>query len=86
MPNIIVRQKIGNHEKTYRYITIWQVDGETFEDHAVYRIYNNKSRGQLGILSWYKPWKTYVFSSQPECVFNHSCLRDVLDFMENVIK
>lgn len=73
-------------EKVYRYITIRQAGQETFEGHPVYRIFNNKSRAQLGILSWYKPWKAYVFSSQPECVFNHSCLRDVLDFMENVIK
>ena len=26
----------------------------------------------------------YVFSSQPECVFNDSCLKDVLDFMVRV--
>jgi hypothetical protein len=78
-------------EKKYKFITIKQPNllsgdisrGETFNDKPVFRIYNNKGGEQLGILSWYKPWRQYVFSSQAECVFNNSCLRDVLDFMEN---
>jgi hypothetical protein len=69
--------------KKYKYITIDQHQGEMFEGRPVYRILNTKSGSQLGILSWYKPWKQYVFSSIPECVFNNSCLRDVLDFMEH---
>ncbi|MDD5589074.1 MAG: hypothetical protein PHP92_03420 [Candidatus Nanoarchaeia archaeon] len=72
--------------KKYKYITIRQDDNEFFNDKPVYRIYNNKSDDQIGILSFYKPWKQYVFSSQPECVFNNSCLYDVLDFMENEIQ
>ena len=36
------------------------------------------------MLSFYKPWKQYVFSSHDECVFNDSCLRDVLDFMKSI--
>jgi hypothetical protein len=70
---------------TYRFIRIQQSDNEMFEGHPVFRIYNRKSGAQLGIISWYKPWKEYVFSSQPECVFNNSCLRDVLDFIETKI-
>ena len=69
--------------KKYKFITIRQEDDEIFECMPVYRIFNNKSGGQLGIISYYKPWKQYVFSSQPECVFNDSCLRDVLDFMDS---
>ena len=71
--------------KKYKYITIQQDGAETFNGKSVYRIYNNRSKDQLGILSWYKPWKEYVFSSKEECVFNNSCLKDVLDFIENVI-
>lgn len=78
-------------EKKYKFITIKQKmlmtgdlsRGEEFEGKPTYRIYNNKGGDQIGIISWYKPWKQYVFSSQPECVFNNSCLRDVLDFMES---
>jgi len=77
--------------KKYKYITIKQVDGEMFMNYPVYRIFNNKdfartaTPGQLGVLSYYKPWKCYVFSSRPECVFNNECLKDVLDFIENHI-
>ena len=72
--------------KKYRFITIRQEGGEAFEGRPVYRIFNNNSGTQLGVISFYKPWKQCVFSSQPECVFNNSCLRDVLDFMEKRIE
>jgi len=72
--------------KKYKYITIRQDNNEIFKEKPVYRIYNNKSQDQLGILSFYKPWKEYVFSSLPDCVFNNSCLRDVLDFLEKEAK
>jgi len=69
----------------YKYITIKQINSEIFESKPVFRIFNNKSNSQLGILSYYKPWKQYVFSSQPNCVFNNSCLNDIIDFFENKI-
>jgi hypothetical protein len=75
----------GEKIQKYRFMIIKQMNGEVFEGHPVYRIYNKKTMTQLGIISWYKPWKEYVFSSQPECVFNNSCLSDVLDFIENKI-
>jgi hypothetical protein len=71
--------------KKYKFITIIQVEKELFENRPVYRVFNNKTEHQLAILSFYKPWKQYIFSSHPECVFNNSCLRDILDFMENEI-
>lgn len=71
--------------KRYKYITIKQVESELFGGRPVYRIFNNRSKGQIGILSYYKPWKEYVFSSKEDCVFNDSCLRDVLDFIDNFI-
>ena len=67
--------------KSYKFIMIRQDGDETFEGMPVYRIYNKTSMDQLGVISWYKPWKQYVLSSRSECVFNDSCLRDVLDFM-----
>jgi hypothetical protein len=72
--------------KKYKYITIKQINEELFEKRPVYRIFNNKSNEQIGILSFYKSWKEYVFSSKEECVFNSGCLRDVLDFIDNITK
>jgi hypothetical protein len=71
--------------KKYKYIIIEQRNEELFERKPVYRIFNKRSKDQIGILSYYKPWKEYVFSSQPECVFNNTCLHDVIDFLENEI-
>lgn len=71
--------------KKYKYITIKQEEAELFMEKPVYRVFNNKSGDQLAVLSWYKPWKEYVFSSKEDCAFNNTCLRDVLDFLENVI-
>ena len=70
--------------KKYKYITIKQVGEEMFEGKPVYRIFNNKSKKQIGILSYYKLWKEYVFSSKEGCVFNNSCLIDVIDFINNI--
>jgi len=69
--------------KKYKYITIRQVGDEQFEGKPVHRIFNNKMKDQIGIISYYKPWKQFVFSSQPECVFNTDCLKDVLDYIDN---
>jgi hypothetical protein len=71
--------------KKYKFITIKQVGGEMFLKHPVYRIFNNQKGNQLGMLSYYKPWKEYVFSSKEDCVFNNGCLCDVLDFLNNQI-
>lgn len=72
-------------KKKYKFIVIECVNKEMFEKHPVYRIFTNRNRGQIGVLSFYKPWKEYVFSSKEGCVFNNGCLKDVLDFIENVI-
>jgi hypothetical protein len=72
--------------KSYKHITIRQVGGEIFEQHPVYRIFDNKDKKQLGILSFYRPWKKYVFCSKDGCVFDTSCLSDVQDFIKTVIE
>jgi hypothetical protein len=72
--------------KKYKYIHIKQVDDEVFNNKPVYRIFNNKSGDQLGILSYYKPWKSYIFTTKETCLFDLSCLKDITNFMENEIK
>ena len=72
--------------KKYKFINILQVNEEVFEKKPVYRIFNNKSKAQIGMLSFYKPWKEYVFSAKENCIYNNGCLRDVLDFIESEIK
>ena len=71
--------------KKYKYITIKQEGLQSYNNKPIYRIFNNKSCVQIGMLSFYKPWKEYVFSAPEDCVFNDGCLRDVLNFL-NLIK
>lgn len=68
--------------KKYKYMTIRQENNEVFNDKPVYRIFNNKSSKQIGILSFYKPWKEYIFSTKENCIFNNTCLLDIVDFMD----
>jgi len=68
-------------EKKYKFINVRCSEQEQFDGHPVYRVYNNRSGAQLAILSWYKSWKQYVFSSREHCLFNDACLRDILDFL-----
>jgi hypothetical protein len=32
-------------------------------------------------MSEYKPWGKYIFAPKSGCVFDHSCLTDIADFM-----
>lgn len=68
----------------YRFFSIQHRGSEMFEGRPVYRIYNNKNEDQIGVVSWYKPWRKYVFSSKEGCIFDVSCLLDVLDFMNKL--
>lgn len=36
----------------------------------------------LGMISWYSPWRKYVFSPAPGTVFEEDCLRTIAEFVE----
>ena len=48
--------------------------------------YNKKSGEELGKVYYYQPWKKYVFDMKEDIVFDLSCLKDVIDFMEQLRK
>ena len=45
---------------------------------------NNKTDGILGLVEYYPPWRKYVFSTDGDCVFDISCLADIIDFMKQL--
>jgi hypothetical protein len=59
---------------------------------VVYECRNNRSSVVLGIIRWYGAWRQYCF--EPSCdaaaadfsslVFNAGCLRDIIDFIEQL--
>lgn len=75
--------------KRYKYITIENIiitdKSEIFDKHYIYRIFTIKNKTQIGIIYWYKGWNQYVFSSRPDCIYNNTCLKDIIDFIENEI-
>ncbi len=42
---------------------------------------NNKSNAILGLVEYYIPWKRYVFEGRNDCVFDTSCLQDIIHFI-----
>ena len=73
-------------EGVYKYMVIKQSDNEIFAGKPVFRITNKKSGSEIGIIVYYKPWKEYVFRTTEDCIFNNTCMRDIIDFMENKIQ
>ena len=51
-----------------------------------YKCMNNKSSAVLGEIFYYTPWRKYVFAMTEDAVFDDSCLRDVINFLEQLKK
>jgi len=47
---------------------------------------NNRDRSILGRITWYAPWRRWVFEAKPGCVFDYNCLRDVAGFLQNELQ
>ena len=65
----------------YKHITI-EPSYKEGHGHYVYRIVNNKSNKLLGMIFWYAQWRQYVCEFTAGRIFNNSCLRDIIKFIE----
>lgn len=46
----------------------------------------SKTHGfMLGRISWYSSWRQYVFSPSYETIWNRDCLKDIQDFLQNLM-
>lgn len=70
-------------ERSFQFISMWRNRDELHEDRPVYRVRNNKGGEQIAMIFWYKPWNKYCFTSQPQCIFDNKCLKDILSFIES---
>lgn len=51
-----------------------------------YLIYSKMSVSHvLGKISWYGPWRRYIFESMPNCIFDAACLQEITSFIENLM-
>ncbi len=57
------------------------------DEGMIYLCFNNKNDAVLGMVEWYAPWRTYVFSARSrDMVFNSGCLNDISEFMNSIPK
>jgi hypothetical protein len=47
----------------------------------IYKIVTKDGLTQLGIISWYAPWRCYAFYPNENCVFEKTCLQDITNFI-----
>jgi len=40
----------------------------------------------LGRISWYGAWRQYTFSPTYPTVWNNTCLKDIINFLEQLMK
>jgi hypothetical protein len=71
--------------KKYKFINMASNESEEFNGKPVYRVFNNKSNGILGVIFYNSSWKQFVFSAAENCIFSVGCLNDIIDFIENEI-
>lgn len=45
---------------------------------------NNKTKAHLGFVTYYNPWRRWIFEGIQGCVFDTSCLADIIDFMKQL--
>ena len=72
-------------EKKYKFITIkYDKRYGLYHGKPVYEIINNKTKNYLGSLTYYPAYGEFVFSSCEGKVFAVYCLKNIIDFMEEI--
>ena len=51
---------------------------------AIWEVMNKSSGGRLGIIGWHPPWRQYCFFPEDNCVFNVSCMSDIIKTMSKI--
>ena len=46
-----------------------------------WQIMSKRTRGYLGIVQWYGPWRQYCFYPGSSTVWNIDCLQDIQNFI-----
>ena len=74
-------------KKVYKHITIEDTE-ETYYDKPVFGVINTKHEDVLGYIAYEPGWKQFIFAAnrQDDIIFSVSCLKDIIDFIENEIK
>lgn len=58
---------------------------EKNEFRSVWNILNRKDESVLGEITYYHPWKKWVFAAtNNDIIFDAVCLKDIVEFMEQL--
>ncbi len=52
----------------------------------VWGCFNNKTKIQLGVVKWHSHWRQYCFFPVGDCVFNDSCIDDIIHVLKQLNK
>ena len=52
----------------------------------IYAIVSKSDKSLLGMIKWYPWWRQFVFFPEEGCVFNPSCMRDIISFIEDLME
>ena len=50
----------------------------------IYEIKNKNTQDSLGFIYFNPAWRKYVFQSNPDTIFDTSCLTDIIDFIQEI--
>jgi len=52
----------------------------------IWNILSKSSGYILGQIKWYGSWRQYCFFPSAHCVFNNSCMTDILNFIKELME
>ena len=50
----------------------------------IYEIKNKATLDSLGVIYFYPAWRKYVFESNPQIIYDTSCLTDIINFLQEI--
>ena len=65
-----------------RYLEFWLV--KELPKTNVYFVVNRSKDTHLGEIRWFPTWRQYTFMPEPETIWNKDCLRQVVEFLEEI--
>jgi len=63
-----------------KFITI-----ETFDENS-YVVKTKKKYETIGFITFFKPWKKWVFEPCEQTIYDTECMKDIIRFMEEELK
>lgn len=71
-------------KKIYEYIAIVS-NNDTWQGKPIFEILNKNSSEPLGRIFYYPSWGRFVVQYNPDAIFDASCIKDIVDFLDNEI-